>query len=99
MSGWRWSFHRLRARRSSHSRSPTGLVIPGAGGFAKPAGREGSKGKSGGFRIIYFFLVEPGRIYMADIYAKSRKENLSGADRNALAKLAAQIKKAARGVE
>ncbi len=36
---------------------------------------------------------------MADIYAKSRKENLSGADRNALAKLAAQIKKAARGVE
>ena len=47
--------------------------------------------------MIYFFLAEPGRIYMAGIYAKSRKETLSGADRNVLAKLAANIKKAAKG--
>ena len=47
--------------------------------------------------MVYFFLAEPGRIYMAAIYAKSRKETLSAADQNVLAKLAAQIKKAARG--
>jgi hypothetical protein len=52
---------------------------------------------AGGFRVIYFFLAEPGRIYMAGIYAKSRKETLSAADRNVLAKLAARIKKAAKG--
>jgi hypothetical protein len=34
---------------------------------------------------------------MAAIYAKSRMETLSAADRNVLAKLAAQIKKAAKG--
>ena len=47
--------------------------------------------------MIYFFLAEPGRIYMAAIYAKSRKETLSAADRNVLAKLAARIKKVAKG--
>jgi hypothetical protein len=34
---------------------------------------------------------------MAAIYAKSRQENLSAADQNVLARLAAQIKKAAKG--
>ena len=34
---------------------------------------------------------------MAGIYPKSRKENLSVADQNVLAKLAAQIKKAVKG--
>jgi hypothetical protein len=34
---------------------------------------------------------------MAAIYAKSRKDNLSAADRDVLARLAARIKKAAKG--
>ena len=34
---------------------------------------------------------------MAAIYAKSRKETFSAADRNVLASLAARIKKAAKG--
>jgi len=72
-------------------------VIQGTGGFRKARWARGGKGKSGGFRVIYFLLAEPGRIYMAAIYAKSRKDTLSAADRNVLAKLAAQIKKAAKG--
>jgi mRNA-degrading endonuclease RelE of RelBE toxin-antitoxin system len=72
-------------------------VIPGAGGFRKARWARQGKGKSGGFRVVYFFLAEPGRIYMASIYAKSRKETLSAADRNVLARLAAQIKRAVRG--
>lgn len=46
--------------------------------------------------MIYFFLVEPGRIYMAAVYAKSRKETLSRADQNVLARIAAQIKRAVK---
>jgi hypothetical protein len=46
--------------------------------------------------VIYFFLVSPGTLYMAGAYAKARKETLSGADQNVLAKLAARIKKAAK---
>jgi hypothetical protein len=72
-------------------------VIPGTGGFRKARWARRDQGKSGGFRVIYFFLAEPGRIYMAGIYAKSRKETLSAADRNVLAKLAASIKKVAKG--
>ena len=72
-------------------------VIPGTGGFRKARWARRDQGKSGGFRVIYFFLAEPGRTYMAAIYAKSRKETLSAADRNVLARLAARIKKAAKG--
>jgi hypothetical protein len=71
-------------------------VIPGSGGFRKARWSRRGKGKSGGFRVIYFFLAGPGRIYMAAIYAKSRKGTLSATDQNVLAKLAAQIKKAGR---
>jgi mRNA-degrading endonuclease RelE of RelBE toxin-antitoxin system len=72
-------------------------VIPGTGGFRKARWARRGKGKSGGLRVIYFFLAEPERIFMASIYAKSRKETLSAADQNVLAKLAAQIKRAAKG--
>ena len=72
-------------------------VVPGAGGFRKARWARRGQGKSGGFRVIYYFVAEPGQIFMAAIYAKSRKETLSAADQNVLIKLAAQIKKAAKG--
>ncbi len=72
-------------------------VIRGTGGFRKARWARQGSGKSGGLRVVYFFLAEPGRIYMAAIYAKSRKDTLSAADRNVLAKLAAQIKKESKG--
>jgi hypothetical protein len=42
-------------------------------------------------------MAEPGRIYMAAIYAKSRTGTISAADQNVLAKLAGHIKKASKG--
>jgi hypothetical protein len=72
-------------------------IIPGAGGFRKVRWARRGKGKSGGYRVIYFFLAGPGRIYMAAIYAKARKGTLSAADQNVLVKLAVQIKKTAKG--
>ena len=70
-------------------------VIPGAGGFRKARWARAGRGKSSGYRVIYFFLTEPGSIYMAAIYAKARKQTLSAADQQVLAKIAAQIKKSA----
>ena len=72
-------------------------VIPGAGGFRKARWARRGKGKSGGYRVIYFLLAGPGRIYMAAIYSKTRRETLSATDEAVLAKLAAQIKRAAKG--
>ena len=90
MSEWRWSFA-LLPRPQDHP------VIRGAGGLRKARWARQGKGRSAGFRVVYFFLAEPGRIYMAAIYAKSRMGTLSAADRNVLAKLAVQIKRAAKG--
>jgi hypothetical protein len=72
-------------------------IIPGSGGFRKARWARRGKGKSGGFRVIYFFLARPEQIYMAAMYAKARKETLSASDQKALAKLATHIKNAAKG--
>ena len=72
-------------------------VIPGSGGFRKARWARRGTGKSGGFRVIYFFLVQPGRVYMAAIYAKARKQTLSADDRKGLSKLAVEIKQTTRG--
>ena len=71
-------------------------VIPGAGGFRKARWARLGQGKSGGYRVIYFYVSPPGKVYMAAIYAKSRQANLSSAERNALSGLAKAIKKEAR---
>jgi hypothetical protein len=72
-------------------------IIAGTGGFRKARWARRGRGKSGGFRVIYFFAGERSRIYMASIYAKSRKGTLTAADRSVLAKLAREIKDALRG--
>lgn len=70
-------------------------VIPGTGGFRKARWFQRGKGKRGGLRVVYFFVAEPGSIFMASIYAKSQRENLSAADQKVLRRLAAEIKEAA----
>ena len=54
-----------------------GDAIKGGGGIRKMRfGIEG-RGKSGGVRVIYFWLSEHDEIYMLLIYPKSKKDNLS----------------------
>ena len=71
-------------------------VIPGTGGFRKARWARRGQGKSGGYRVIYFFVSPPGTVYMASIFAKSRKQNVSAADQHALSAIAAAIKKESR---
>ena len=74
-------------------------VIPGTGGFRKARWGRRGQGKSGGYRVVYYFVSPPGRIYMASIFAKSRKQNLSAADQNFLSKIAADIKKSNKDLQ
>ena len=53
--------------------------------FARPSRREG---KSGGTRVIYYFLDRRDRIYLLLAYAKGVKDNLTRAEENELKKLA-----------
>jgi hypothetical protein len=71
-------------------------IVAGTGGFRKARWARPGRGKSGGVRVIYFFMPQPGQIFMAAIYAKARKQTLSAADRNVLLKLSAEVKKAVR---
>lgn len=67
-----------------------GQVIERTGGFrkvrfARPSRREG---KSGGTRVVYYFLDRGDRIYLLLVYAKGVKDNLSRSEENELRKLA-----------
>jgi hypothetical protein len=67
-----------------------GQVIERTGGFrklrfARPSRREG---KSGGTRVIYYFIDRRDRIYLIEVYSKRVKDDLSRADENALRSVA-----------
>ena len=70
-----------------------GEVMRGTGGFRKfrYAGVK-NKGKSGGMRVIYLFVSNDGQVHLIDIFEKSDKENLTKAEQNELAKIAALLK-------
>ena len=70
-----------------------GDIIPGTGGCRKMryASIQG-KGKSGGVRIIYYFLASDGEVYLLDIYAKNDKENITMQQRHEFAKFVKILK-------
>ena len=72
-----------------------GDLMAGCAGARK--GRVGDKsagkGKSGGFRYIYVYIVIAGTIYLIHFYGKNEKANLSKAERNELAKLVKELKR------
>jgi hypothetical protein len=68
-------------------------VLPGTGGFRKARWRRPGSGKSGGVRLIYYFMVRPDLVFLADLYAKNDKENLTHAERNQLQKIASEIQR------
>jgi hypothetical protein len=57
---------------------------------AKPEWR-GSRGKSGGARIVYYVVSRRGVLYLIDIYAKSAKENLTDAEKHEIRRLIASF--------
>lgn len=58
-----------------------GKIIQGTGGARKIRLGVRGKGKSGGVRIIYYFVDARGELWLLDIYTKSEKENLTEAEK------------------
>ena len=69
-------------------------IMAGTGGIRKARWGCGSRGKSGGVRVLYFYAVVHNAVVMFGIHAKSEKENLSGAERIQIRKALDQIKEA-----
>jgi len=69
-----------------------GAVIPGTHGVRKWRYAVGTRGKSGGVRVIYYFYDEGWPVFLLQLYAKGEKADLTAAERNAMGKLAQQLK-------
>ena len=54
-----------------------GDLIRGGGGIRKVRHAASGQGKSGGIRVIYYWLRSDGQIYMLLAYPKSKKDNLT----------------------
>ena len=54
-----------------------GDLIKGGGGIRKVRCAQEGRGKSGGIRVIYYWIRDDHRIYMLLAYPKSKKDTLS----------------------
>jgi hypothetical protein len=54
-----------------------GALIKGGGGIRKLRHAVAGKGKSGGVRMIYYWVKEDHQIYMLVVYPKSKKDDLT----------------------
>ena len=78
--------------------NPTkGDLIQGTGGLRKLRIAFEGRGKSGSGRVCYVDFAEYERIYLITAYPKNEKENLSKAERNAIATLITKLEKTLKG--
>jgi hypothetical protein len=63
-----------------------GDIIPGTGGFRKLrwADRRRGKGKRGGLRVIYYYLIADTQIWFMSVYDKDEAADLSGKEKRVL---------------
>ena len=55
----------------------SGSVIKGSGGIRKVRWSTGNKGKSGGMRVIYYWMATKQQIYMLYAYTKTELDSLT----------------------
>ena len=69
-----------------------GIVMQGTGGVRKVrlAGR--GKGKSGGYRIVYFYGGGDIPVFLLTVFGKGEKDNLTQGERNALRSLTTTLR-------
>ena len=72
-------------------RPGTGAPIVGTGGLRKIRFTLPGRGKSGGGRVIYFWLTSRGKIILLDVYAKSSKADITTAEERRLAKIRDEV--------
>ncbi len=69
-----------------------GDEIVGTGGVRKVRYAADGRGKSGGFRVIYYFYDEALPLYALLIYGKNERADLTSEQRKVVATFAASIK-------
>lgn len=83
------SYADLQAFLSAHPSA--GDIIRGSGGIRKIRWRSKGRGKQGGVRVIYYWLVAEYRIYLLTLYGKGVKDDLTPAELSAWRKVVEEI--------
>jgi hypothetical protein len=77
-------------------RPAAGDVMQGTGGCRKLRYRKAGGGKSGGYRVITWFGGDDIPVFLLTVFGKNERANLSKSERNALARLTAQLRDSLR---
>lgn len=64
-----------------------GVLVRGTGGIRKLRWARENEGKSGGYRVIFFYHSPDVPLFALNVFAKNEKANISNAERNELRKL------------
>ncbi len=59
-------------------RPDAGALIRGSGGLRKLRWKARGRGKSGGYRVIYYWRARQGEIWLLTIYAKNEEQTIPG---------------------
>jgi hypothetical protein len=71
-----------------------GKVVEGTAGVrkARVANPARGKGKSGGFRYLYFYIEQEGQIFLLMIFSKDEQDDLTGEQKKKLTKAVQELK-------
>lgn len=71
-----------------------GAMIAGGGGARKVRVPRQGKGKSGGYRVITYYIEEDEPVFLLSVLSKSKQANLSDAHKQEVKKVAKEIRNA-----
>ena len=72
-------------------------VVPETGGVRKARARRGGKGKSGGARVIYYYVSSQASVYLLMAYAKAVKQDLHAKEKRRLKALTKEMRETSDG--
>ena len=73
-------------------RPEAGAIIRTSGGVRKVRWAAGGKGKSGGVRVIYYWITADDQIVLLTLYGKGDQEDLTAAELKRIVKLIEDLK-------
>jgi len=83
-------YRELQNHLARHPES--GVIVRGSNGVRKVRWGAGARGKSGGVRVIYYWLNAADQIFLLTLYGKNEQADLSAADLKRVVKLLEELK-------
>jgi hypothetical protein len=69
-----------------------GDLLTGTGGVRKIRLKSSSRGKSGGFRVCYYYYVANEAVYLLFVFQKNEQENLTATQKKVLKNIVVAIR-------